>query len=136
MRYSCVICLRDNKKKIKKSHLKSKSHKEVEKHKHIILSLRNVDLKDVDEIFYSYIKDHNKEFNHYLLKGEFKLVINNNQDCKYILTGMIDNRAFVSWSNYLREAISNLKEERYDFNYIGEMDIITLAKKRDMIYDF
>ena len=43
------------------------------------------------------------------------------------MTGVIDNRTFVSWSNYLREAISNLKEEGYDFNYIAEMDIITLA---------
>ena len=49
---------------------------------------------------------------------------------------MIDNRAFVSWSNYLREAISNLKEGGYDFKYIAEMDIITLAHRRDMTYDF
>ena len=49
---------------------------------------------------------------------------------------MIDNRTCVSWSNYLREAIDKLKEEGYDFNYIAEMDIITLAHKRDMTYDF
>ena len=80
--------------------------------------------------------DHNKKFNHYLLKGEFKLVFNDNQDCKYIMTGMIDNRAFVSWSNYLREAISNLKEEGYHFDYIAEVDILTLAHKRVMTNDF
>ena len=45
------------------------------------------------------MKDHIKEFNHYHLKGEFKLVFNNNQHCKVILTGMIDNRTFISWSN-------------------------------------
>ena len=49
---------------------------------------------------------------------------------------MIDNRTCVSWSNYLREAIDKLKEEGYDFNFIAEMDIITLAHKRDMTYDF
>ena len=49
---------------------------------------------------------------------------------------MIDNRTCVSWSNYLREAIDKLKEEGYDFNYIAEMDIITIAHKRDMTYDF
>ena len=38
------------KKKSKHSHLKSKSQKEFEKYKHIILSLKNVDIKDVDEI--------------------------------------------------------------------------------------
>ena len=40
MRYYCDICLRDVKKKSKYSHLKSKSHKEFEKCKHIILSFK------------------------------------------------------------------------------------------------
>ena len=82
------------------------------------------------------MKDQNKNFNHDLFKGEFKIVFNNNQDCKYIMTGMIDNRTFISWTNYLREAINNLKEEGYPFNHIAEMDIITTAHKRDMTYDF
>ena len=79
---------------------------------------------------------HNKNFDHYILNGHIKLVFNDNQDCKYITTGMIDNRTFISWSNYLRDAINNLKEEGYHFNHIAEMDIITLARKRDMAYDF
>ena len=60
MSYCCEICLRDIKNKSKHSHLKSKSLKEFEKNKHIKLSLKNVDIKDVDEILYLYIKDHNK----------------------------------------------------------------------------
>ena len=92
-----------------------------------MLSLKNVDIKDVDEILYLYMKDHNKKFNHYLLKGEFKLVFNDNQECKYLITGMINKTTNISWSNYLRDAINNLKEERYDFNHIVEMIIITLA---------
>ena len=136
MSYYCAICLRDIKKKSKYSHLKSKSHKAFEKYKLIILSLKNIDIKDFDEKIYSYMIDHNKKFNHYLIKGEFKSVFNNNQDFKYIITAMIDNKSFVSWSNYLREAIDNIKEEGFHFNYIAEMDIITLAHKRDMVFDF
>ena len=49
---------------------------------------------------------------------------------------MIDNRTFISWSSYLRDAINNLKEEDYHFNHIAEMDIITLGHRRDMTYDF
>ena len=128
----CDICLRDIKKKSKYSHLNSKSHKEFEKHKRIILSLKNIDLKDFDEILYLYMKDHNEKINHYLLKVNFKLVFIDIQDCKYITTGMIDNRTFISWSNYLRGAINNLKEEGNDFSHLAEMDIITLAHKRDM----
>ena len=36
----------------------------------------------------------------------------------------------------MRDAIINLKEEGYHFNHIAEMDIITLAHKRDMTCDF
>ena len=130
MRYYCNICLRDIKKKSKYSHLKSKGQKEFEKHKHIIISFKDVNIKDVDEIFYLYMKDYNKKDIHYFLKGQFKLVFNN-QDCKYLMTDMIDNTTKVSWSNYIREVI-----EGYDFSHIAEMDIITLAHKRDMAYDF
>ena len=122
--------------KSKYSHLKSKSHKNFQKYKHIILSLEKINIKNVDEVLCFYMIDNNKKFNHYLLKGEFKLVFNNIQDCKYIMTGIIDNGKFISWSNYLREVFDNLKEEGFHFNHIAEMDIITLAHKRDMIYDF
>ena len=130
----CNICLRDIKKKSKYSHLRSRSHKKFEKYKHIILSFKNIDIKDVDEIIYLYMKDYNKKYNQYLLKGQFKLVFNN-KDCKYLMTNMINNTRSVSWSNYLRDVICNLKEKGYNFSHIAEMDIITLAHKRDMTYD-
>ena len=76
--------------------------------------------------------EHNKKQYHCILKGRFKLIFKNTQDCKFILTSMIDNRTCVSLANYLREAIDKLKEEGYDFNKIAEMDITTLAHKRDM----
>ena len=85
MRYFCDIYLRDIKKKSNFFHLKIESHIAFEKYKHIIISLKNVDIKDVDEILHLYMKNHNKKFNHYLIKGQTKLVFNNNQDCKYIM---------------------------------------------------
>ena len=133
MRYYCDICLRDIKKKSKLSHLKSKSQKEFEKYKH--LSLKNVDIKDVDEILYLYMKNH-KKVTQYILKGQFNLVFNNNQDCKYLITSMVNITTNISWSNYLREAIDKLKTEGCHFDHIAEIDIITLAHKRDMTYGF
>ena len=85
--------------------------------------------------YFFYVKDYNKKYNHYFLKGQFKLVFNN-KNCKYLTTDMSHNTINISWSNYLRGIISNLKEEGYDFSHIAEMDIITLAKTRDMTYDF
>ena len=52
------------------------------------------------------------------------------------MTGMLDNKTFISWSNYLREAINDLKEEGYDFSHKAEMDSITLAHKPDLTDDF
>ena len=68
MRFYCNICLLDIKKKSKHSHLKSKTHKEYEKYKHVKLSFINVDIKDVDEILYLYMKDYNKKYTQYFLK--------------------------------------------------------------------
>ena len=130
MGYYCNISLRDIKKKSKYSHLRSRSHKEFGKYKHIILSFKNIDIKDVDEILYLYMNDYNKKYTQYLLKGQIKLVCNN-KNCKYLMTDMINNTTNVSWSNYKRETI-----EGCDFSHIAEMDIITLAHKRDMTYDF
>ena len=130
MRYYCNICLRGIKKKSKYSHLKSKAHKEFEKYKHIIISFKNVDIKDVDKFLYLYVKDYNKKYTQYFFKVQFKLIFNN-QDCKYLLTDMIHNTTNISCSNYIRETI-----EECDFSHIAEMDIITLAHKRDMTYDF
>ena len=130
MRYYCNICLKDIKKKSKHSHLKSKGHKEFKKHKHIIISFKNVDIKDVDEILYLYMKDYNKKYTQYFLKVQFKLIFNN-QDCKYLMTDMNHITTNISCSNYIRDMI-----EGCDFSHIAKMDIITLAHKRDMTYDF
>ena len=135
MRYYCDKSLKGVKKKSKNYHLKSKSHKEFEKDKHLILSLKNVNIKVVDEILSLHMKVHNKKFNHYLLKNQSKLVFNDKQNCKYLITGMIINTTNISRSNYLREAIDCLKTAD-DFSQIAEIDIISLAHKRDMTYDF
>ena len=83
------------------------------------------------------MKDYNKKFTQYLLKTRFELVFNN-QDCKYLTTDMINNTTKISLSNYLRDVISNLKEEEegYDFSHIAELNIILLTHKCDMTYDF
>ena len=75
------------------------------------------------------MKDYNKKYTQYLLKGQFKLAFNN-QDCKYLMTDKINNTTNVSWSNYIRKTI-----EGCDFSHIAEMNIITLAHKRVMTYD-
>ena len=75
------------------------------------------------------MKDYNKKYTQYFLKVQFKLIFNN-QHFKYLMTDMLHNTINISYSNYMRETI-----EGCDFSHIAEMDIITLAHKRDMTYD-
>ena len=42
----------------------------------------------------------------------------------------------ISWSNFSENGMSDFKDKGYDFNYIAEMHIITIAIKLDMSYDF
>ena len=63
-----------NKLKSKYNHFKSKSHHELNECKHIILSLKDIDINDVDEAFYLYIFEHNKRFDNYLVKCQFNLI--------------------------------------------------------------
>ena len=72
--------------------------KKLENYNHIILSFKNV-----------VIKDYNK-----------KLVFIN-KDCNYLMTDMINNTTNVSLSNNLRDTIDNLKEEGFDFSHIAEI---------------
>ena len=76
------------------------------------------------------MKEYNKKYTQYFFKVQFKLIFNN-QDCKYLMTHMIHNTTNISCSNYIRKTI-----EECDFSHIAEMEIITLAIKRDMTYDF
>ena len=75
------------------------------------------------------MKYYNKKYTQYFLKVQFKLIFNN-QHYKYLMTDMLHNTIYTSYSNYIRQAI-----EGCDFSPIAEVNIITLAHKRDMTYD-
>ena len=49
MDYYCEVCDKHIKRNKKCKHCKSKSHIELDKCKHFLLSLKNIDMKDVDE---------------------------------------------------------------------------------------
>ena len=116
--------------------MKSKSHIEFDKCKHIILYLKDIDIKDVDEAFYLYIIEHNKKFDYYPVECQFKLNFNDNQYCPYVTSKLSDNKTMTSWSNFLEKIISDFKDEGYDFNHIAKMQFITIANKLDISYDF
>ena len=136
MDFYCEVCLKNIKAKNKYNHFKSKYHQEFDKYKHIILSYKNIDLGHVDEAFYLYIIEHNKRFDYYIIKREFKLVFNGYQYCPYVMSNVSDNKTMISWKNFLMNVINDFKDKGSNFSHIAEMHNITIANKRDMTYDF
>ena len=70
------------------------------------------------------------------MKCQFKLFFNDYQYCPYVTSKLSGNKTTIPWSNFLEKVISDLKGKGYNFNHIAEMNIITIANKLDMSYDF
>ena len=91
----CDIYIRP---KSKFKHFKSNSHKERDKCKHMLLSLKNINITDVDEAFCLYIIELNKKIDYYLVKCHFKLIFNDYQYRPCITSNLSDNKTMISWS--------------------------------------
>ena len=130
------MCDKYVKPKIKYKLFTSNSHKDFDNCKHIVLYLKYIDLKDVDEAFSLYIIEHNNKFEYYLVKCQFYLVFNFNQYCPFVTSNLTDNKTMISWSIFSEKISSDFKGKGYTFNQMAEMHIITVAKKLDMSCDF
>ena len=136
MSYFRDVCDKTIKLKSKSSHFKSNIHKEFDKGKHIILTIENRNINNVDELFYANIIEHNKNYEYYLLKCEFKLVFKGNQYCPYVLSELYSNRTMCYRYTFLENVFSDFKDKGDSFNHIAEMNIITIVNKLDISYDF
>ena len=117
-------------------HSKTKSNNEFDKCEHIVLFLKAIDIKKVDEAFCLYIIEHNKYSDYYLVKCQFKLVFKEYEYIPYIRSKLSDNKTMISWKNFLDKVIEEFKDKGYNFNPIPEMHMMTIANKLDMAYDF
>ena len=71
-------------------------NKNLVKCEHIVLSSKNIEIKNVDEAFLLYIIEHNKKFGYYHAKCQFKIVFNNYDYSSYIMYKLSDNRTMTS----------------------------------------
>ena len=74
MDYYCETCDKSNKLKSKNKHLQSLTNNKPEECIRIKHTIQNSDFFDLDLIFNSYITNHNKTFDSYIVKYDFKLV--------------------------------------------------------------
>ena len=97
MDYYCDVCYEFIRPKSKCNYFKSKTHKEFHKYKHMELTTETLDINNVDETFYAYIIQHNKQYEHYFIKCHFKLVFNDNQYSAWIKSNLFNNKTMISW---------------------------------------
>ena len=136
MNYYSEVCDKFSKPKSKCKQFKSNRHEEFIKCKHMELTIENLDINNVDEVFYAYIIEHNEEFDYYRIKCHFKLVLNDNQYSTNVRANLIDNKTMISWQNFLKNVIEYFKNRGYNFKHIEQMNNITIGYKLDMSYDF
>ena len=65
-----------------------------------MLSHKNIPISDVDEAFHLYIIQHNKNFDCYLVKCEFKLVFSDYEYPPYVTLKLSDNKTMITWKNF------------------------------------
>ena len=69
MDYYCDVCDTYIKPKSKYNHIKSNTHKEFDKCNHIKLTNENHYINKINNGYYSYIIEHNRKYDYYLLKA-------------------------------------------------------------------
>ena len=93
------------------------------------LTIENLDMNNVDEVFYVNIIQLNKQYDHYLIKCHFQLVFNDNQYSTWVKSNLFNNKTMNSWKKYLGNVIDDFKNKGYNFNHIEELIIITISNK-------
>ena len=109
MDYYSEVCDKIIKPKSKYKHFKSNTHREFDKCKHMELTNENPDINNVDQVFYACNIQHNKEYDHYLIKRHFKLVFNDNQFSTYVKSNLFDKIKMVCCQNSLEKVIDEYK---------------------------
>ena len=51
----------------------------------------DANINDIEEIFHAHIIEHNRKYDYYLMKCEFKLIFNDNHNCPYIKSELYSN---------------------------------------------
>ena len=91
MYYYSDVCDTFIKPKSKYKHFKSNTHKEYDMCKHMEITIKNPNIDDIDEVFYAYIIQPNKQYGHLLIKCHFELVFNDNEYSIWIKFNFFNN---------------------------------------------
>ena len=61
------------------------------------ITFENPDINNIDREIFGYIIEHNKKYDHFLIKCHFKLVVDENQYMTWIESNLLDEKTMISW---------------------------------------
>ena len=132
----CDIC--DNFFEInsKCSHLKALSFEEFDRFKHEKPTIKNPHIIKINNIIDTFINEYDKKYDFYLIKYDFKLVFKTYENSPHLKSSLSNSKKMLYWKSVSKDEINEYKYKGYTFNRIDELNIITIADRRDMTYDF
>ena len=98
-----VMCVTNFSNAREKINNLNQTHKEFGKCKHMELTIENPDINNVDEVFYAFNIQHNKQYHYYLTKCHLKIVFDDNQYNTWIKSNLFNNKTMICWKNYLED---------------------------------
>ena len=136
MDYHCEVCKVYIKPRSKSKHFNSTNYKNLDKHRHIKLTIDNPNIDNIDEIFYNHIKKYNTMYEYYLVRCEFKLCFIDKEDYRFVSSVKTNNQTNISWKIYVENANNGFKNDGFNFSHISQMNIIIVCNKMDITHDF
>ena len=100
-------------------------------------TITNPNFFDIDIIFNDYITNHNKKNHLFLIKGDYKLIFNNDFSKPiHIETDFFHNTTPINLKTYLLYQIDNFVGNGHIFSHSDGMNISTISDKRYMTYEY
>ena len=93
--FYCDVCDKFIKPKRKYEHFQSNVHKEFDICKHVELTIQNLDKNNVDEVFYTYNNQHNKQYDYYLVKCHLIFIFKDNQHNTWTKSNLFDTKTMI-----------------------------------------
>ena len=134
--YHCEVCNMFSKPKSKPRHFKSNKHKNLDKHKHIKITIEYPNLNNIDKIFHTHIIEYNNKYEYYLVRCEFILLFSTMQGYLLASSFLSDKKTMVFRKIFVENAIKKFKNEGFDFSHITQANIIIVCNKKYMTLDF
>ena len=97
MSYYCDNCNKTMNHKSKNKQFKTLTHRELDKCKHMKLTILNLDINKIDIFVYEYIIEHSKQIHYYLKNCDFEVVFNNSDYSPHTTSKFFDKKTMISW---------------------------------------